>query len=221
MKNIRLFTAVSLLAVLLVSCGGNSKKVSIELSFDTKGESASNYLNWSAGDLSVKDGFDAATGASKAQTTTLFDAVRYDGTEAKKAAIPGSLRSLVLFPVASYSTAEGDNFTVTENGKQLTITFVHRGTATQITTDANGKFNTTDSFKVASGVADNIGGKFLIKDEFLKEGGNKANMADLDWSKVSLTADTTAPDAAVKYNGELTASMKDGVLSVKGTLKAE
>ena len=46
-------------------------------------------------------------------------------------------------------------------------------------------------------------------------------MADLDWSKVSLTADTAAPDAAVKYNGELTASMKDGVLSVKGTLKAE
>ena len=177
MKNSKFIIA----ALVLVAVAGLAvaQKVSIDLRFNTEAADAKNYFNWSANGKAVKDGFDAAIGASKAQSTTAFNAVRYDDDATKKNAIPAGLRSLVLYPVSSWDTATADAFTVTANGKQLVIRFVHRGTAYQITTDNKGKIDTDDSFKIAAGVGENVGGKFLIKDEFLKAGGDKANMADL------------------------------------------
>lgn len=219
MKNSKFIVA----AVALVAVAGlaAAQKVSIDFRFNTEAADAKNYFNWSANGKTVKDGFDAATGASKAQSTTAFNAVRYDNDATKKNAIPAGLRALVLYPISSWNTAAADAFTVIPNGKQLVIRFVHRGTAYQITTDSKGKIDTSDSFKIARGVAENIGGKFYVKDEFLKEGGDKANMASLDWSKIRLVDDEAADDATVDYDGELTASLKKGILTVKGNLKAD
>ena len=219
MKNSKFIIA----ALVLVAVAGLAvaQKVSIDFRFNTEAADAKNYFNWSANGKSVKDGFDAATGASIAQSTTAFNIVRYDNETTKKNAIPAGLRALVLYPVAAWNTATADAFTVTANGKQLVIRFIHRGTAYQITTDSKGKIDTDDSFKIAAGVGENVGGKFLIKDEFLKSGGDKANMADLDWSKITLVDDEAAEDATVDYDGELTASVKKGILTIKGNLKAD
>ena len=219
MKNSKFIIA----ALVLVAVAGLAvaQKVSIDFRFNTEAADAKNHFNWSANGKSVKDGFDAATGASIAQSTTAFNVVRYDNDATKKNAIPAGLRALVLYPVAAWSTATSDAFTVTANGKQLVIRFIHRGTAYQVTTDNKGKIDTDDSFKIAAGVGENVGGKFLIKDEFLKDGGDKANMADLDWSKITLVDDEAAEDATVDYDGELTASLKKGILTIKGNLKAD
>ena len=219
MKNSKFIIA----ALVLVAVAGLAvaQKVSIDFRFNTEAADAKNYFNWSANGKSVKDGFDVATGASIAQSTTAFNIVRYDNETTKKNAIPAGLRALVLYPVSAWNTATADAFTVTANGKQLVIRFIHRGTAYQITTDSKGKIDTDDSFKIAAGVGENVGGKFLIKDEFLKSGGDKANMADLDWSKITLVDDEAAEDATVDYDGELTASLKKGILTIKGNLKAD
>ena len=219
MKNSKFIIAALVLAA--AASLAVAQKVSIDFRFNTEAADAKNHFNWSADGKTVKDGFDAATGASKAQSTTAFNVVRYDNETTKKNAIPAGLRALVLYPVASWDTAVADAFTVTENKKQLVIRFVHRGTAYQITTDSKGKIDTGDSFQIATGIADNIGGKFMIKDEFLKDGGDKANMADLDWSKIRLIDDEAAEDATVDYDGELSASLKKGILTVKGNLKAD
>ena len=212
---------IAALALVAVTGLAVAQKVSIDFRFNTEAADAKNYFNWSANGKSVKDGFDVATGASKAQSTTAFNVVRYDNDATKKNAIPAGLRALVLYPVSAWNTATSDAFTVTPNGKQLVIRFIHRGTAYQITTDNKGKIDTDDSFKIAAGVGENVGGKFLIKDEFLKDGGDKANMADLDWSKITLVDDEAAEDATVDYDGELTASLKKGILTIKGNLKAD
>lgn len=210
-------------ALVLVAAAGMAaaQKVSIDFRFNTEAADAKNRLNWSAAGKSVKDGFDAATGASRAQSTTGFNVVRYDSDATKRKAIPAGLRSLVLYPVASWDTATGDAFTVTANGRQLVIRFVHRGTAYQITTDSKGRIDTGASFKIATGVAENVGGKFMVKDEYLKAGGDKANMADLDWSKISLVDDEASDDATISYDGELKAELKKGILTIKGKLKAD
>ena len=218
MKKI-LFFAAAFAALVTLGCSNNTQKVSLDVRFNALAEDSANYFKWSeGGNAAVADGYDAATGASKAQSTTRFDAVRYDNETSKKAAIPSGLRSLVLFPIASFDTAVNDAFTVTENGKQLTIRFVHRGTAYQILTDSNGKIDMATSFSTAAGVADNIAGKFLLKDEYLVAGGSKNDMNALDWTKITLTADTAAADATRSFEGTLDASYKNGILTVKGSL---
>lgn len=218
MKKI-LFFAAAFAALVTLGCSNNTQKVSLDVRFNALAEDSANYFKWSeGGNAAVADGYDAATGASKAQSTTRFDAVRYDNETSKKAAIPSGLRSLVLFPIASFDTAVNDAFTVTENGKQLTIRFVHRGTAYQIITDSNGKIDMATSFSTAAGVADNIAGKFLLKDEYLVAGGSKNDMNALDWTKITLTADTAAADATRSFEGTLDASYKNGILTVKGSL---
>lgn len=219
MKNSKFLIA----ALVLVAVAGlaTAQKVSLDFRFNTEAADAKNHFNWSANGKAVKDGFDAATGASKAQSTTAFNIVRYDNEATKKNAIPAGLRALVLYPVSSWDTATADAFTVTANGKQLVIRFIHRGTAYQITTDSKGKIDTGDSFKIATGVGENVGGKFMVKDEYLKENGDKANMADLDWSKITLVDDEASDDASIDYSGELTASFKKGILTIKGNLRAD
>ena len=77
----------------------------------------------------------------------------------------------------------------------------------------------TTGFQIAKDVGTNLGGKFILKDEFVKAGGSTNNMADLDWSKITLVPDTADVDADYKYAGVLNAAVKDGILTVKGSLK--
>lgn len=195
-----------------------AQKATIDYKYKVGTDDAGNYFNWSADGTSVKDGFDAASGASKAQSTTKFNVVRFDAT-GKKLAVPEGMRALVLFPVATSAVAKGDNFTVKSEGAKVTISFIHRGTAYVITSDDKGNIDMASSFRKAASLADNIGGKFTLKDEYLLAGKDKIDMASLDWSKVKLVADVADADAGYKYTGSLKASYAGGVLTIKGNLK--
>jgi hypothetical protein len=212
-------TAVAVCGVTLVSLFAvSAQRAVIDFRFNTVKDDGKNYFNWSADGKSVKDGFDAASGASKAKSTSEFNIVRFDST-GKKQAVPAGLRALVLYPETGRGTADSDAFTVKSVWKKVTITFIHRGTAYKITSDGEGVIDTASDFLIAKDVGSNLGGKFILKDEFVKTGGNKNNMADLDWSKVTLVPDTADTDADYKYTGTLTSAVKDGILTVKGSLK--
>lgn len=204
-------------AVLAVSVSAVfAQTAKIDFRFNFQNDDGKNYLNWSADGKSVKDGFDAASGASKAKSTSEFNIVRFDST-GKKQAVPAGLRALVLYPVSVYAISTGDAFTASSSGKKVTVTFIHRGTAYKITSDDNGRIDMMTGFQTAD-VGANIGGKFVLKDEFLKAGGNKSSMNDIDWSKVTFTPDTAAADADYTYTGSLNSAVKNGVLTIKGSL---
>lgn len=197
--------------------GTSEQSAKIDYRFNAIRDDGENYFNWSADGDTVQDSFDAASGASKAQSTTKFNVVRYDETGQKKA-IPGGLRGLVLYPVSPRSTADTDAFTVETQGNQITISFVHRNFAYRIVTDTNGRLNLSDGdFQMAT-VCDNVGGKFVLKDEYVKAGGDKANMADADWSKIPLAADRADSDAGYRYDGTLTLKYSNDVLTMTGNL---
>jgi hypothetical protein len=215
MKYLRFFLGIVLFTGTIFAT--SAQKAKIDFRYNVIKEDSGNYFNWSAGDKTVKDGFDVKTGASKAGSTSGFDSVRYDAT-GKAKTMPSTLRYLMLYPVSARSVAEGDNLTVTANGKQLVIRFIHRGNAFEVFTDKNGIIDLPDSFKIGIGLANNIGGKFLLKDEYVKDGGDKTKAADANWSKIQLVADTADTNATYKYKGTLKAEYKNGILTIKGTL---
>ena len=108
-----------------------------------KEDYTANYFNWTVGkQAAVKDKFDTASGASVKGSTKAFNTVRYAEPAAdKKAAIPAGLRGLLLYPVSNFDVAQFDNLTVSENAGVITVCFVHRGTAYELTTDKKGNFN--------------------------------------------------------------------------------
>jgi hypothetical protein len=179
---------------------------------------AANYLKWSFGTLNISDALDAASGASKMKSTAQFDAVRYDSAATKQAAIPGGLRSLFLFPVAAWSTSVEDSLQVGASGKQVIIRYVHRGSAYEIRTDANGKLNILTGCQIAAGVADNNNNSFVLKSNYVKSGQDPRKMSSLDWSKIRLIHDTFGANASRHYEGILDVAYVDGILTIKGTL---
>lgn len=189
----------------------------IDFRFNAVSDDGQNYLNWSVAGENIADTFDAASGASRAQTTSRFNAVRYDASGQRKA-VPAGLRGLVLYPVASRATADNDAFTVETQGNQVTVTFIHYGTAYRITTDSNGSLSLSGGGFQTASVCENIGGRFLLRAEYVKEGGDRSNMADADWSKIPLVADAADSDADYTYDGTLTLRYANGVLTMTGGL---
>lgn len=217
MKRILFFTM--LLAVAF--CGSSAlyaQSAKIDARMNVLASDATNYFNWSYGSENIKDKFDATSGASIAGSTEKFNSVRYDSLETKKAALPVALRGLLLYPISDYKTMTDDNLTVTENGKVLVIHYVHRGTAYELVTDAKGKFDVLTGAKFAKGLADNVGGEFVLKNEYLKAGGDAKKMSDLDWTKITLVPDTKDAAATSWFQGSLDIGLKKGILTVKGTL---
>lgn len=196
-----------------------AQRLSIDYKLNVFAADETNRLNWSADGKTVKDGYDATSGASKANSTYLLDSIRYEDKTLKTLNIPVGLRCLLLFPLTDFSTVQTDALSVTPEKKQLTIRFVHRGNAYQIKTDEKGRINPATSFFMAPNVADNIGGFFVIKSEYLLPNGNAANMWDLDWSKIQLVPDVANSSVDSQYKGNLNSSYKNGVLTIKGTLK--
>ncbi|MDR2446327.1 MAG: hypothetical protein LBD58_03405 [Treponema sp.] len=217
------FCAAIVAMVAFVGCGGGAAKIDYRMNI--AGLDANSYFNWSAKGVSVQDGFDAATGASKAKSTTRFDqAVTYDIPEnaAKHTgyAIPSGLRGLFLYPVSADSTRVYDNLTVTANGKQVVIRYVHRDSAYEIATDANGKLDITTGCKAARGIATTEDQHtFTLKPEFSKTGEASGNMTDFDWSKATLAPDVFSANATRHYTGALDVAYENNYLTVKGSLK--
>ena len=180
----------------------------------------SNYFNWTLGKQeTVQDKFDAVSGASLKGSTKGFNVVRYAGNAAdKKAAIPAALRSLFLFPLSDWKFVEEYGLQVTNTDGVLTIRFARKATAYELKTDNKGNFNILTGAKIAKDITDKTETGYMIKPEYLKEGGDPAKMSDLDWNKVPLKDDTFASDAAYHYEGTLKFALKDNVLTVNGTL---
>jgi hypothetical protein len=196
-----------------------AQNVTIDYRMNVRAEDAAgNYLKWSFGSLNINDALDTSTGASKMNSTAQFDAVRYDSAETKQAAIPGGLRSLLLFPVADYGTAVNDSLQVGANGKQIIIRYVHRGSAYEFRTDANGRLNVLSGCKVAAGIADNNNNTFVLKSNTVKSGQDPQKMSSLDWAKIRLMNDTHSKTASRYYEGMLDVAYADGILTIKGTL---
>ncbi|ULQ59400.1 hypothetical protein K7I13_13100 [Brucepastera parasyntrophica] len=209
------FIGLTFLAI-LSSCGGQTVKLDARKNVVT--EDPADYLSWTFNGQTFKDQYDAASGASKSASTARFDTVRFDTEATKQPALPMSLRNLLLFPLAPPEVMEADALTVTQNGKALQVRFVHRGTAYELTTDSDGKFDVLTGAKTASRIAENIGGEFVLLPEYVKDGGNTENMADLDWNKIALIPDTYNTAASRWYEGKLDFGFANNILTIKGTL---
>lgn len=196
-----------------------AQNVSIDYRMNIRApDPAGNHLIWSVGNINISDALDTVTGASKMKSTAQFDAVRYDSASARQQAIPGGLRSLLLFPLAPWDIAVNDALQVGVNGKMVVIRYVHRGSAYEFRTDTNGKLNILSGCKVAAGIADNNNNVFVIKPNYLKSGGDPRRMTSLDWNKISWASDTYSSSASRYYEGVLDVSYIEGILTIKGTL---
>ncbi len=192
-------------------------------------DAANNYLTFSGLSGSAnKDQFDAATGASKLESTVMLNAYRTDLLGGK--IMPGALRSLLLYPVADDKTRIDDALSVSmASSGVITIRYVHRGTAYEIVTDKSGKLS-MPSLVVKTrkiGHTDNT-----IHSDFSSNG----KASGVDWAKVwnasiadgkqvgSTTSktgkitDDVANSTVYEYKGDIQVSFDGKILKMAGTL---
>ena len=214
--------ALILLASVSLFAADASADVRINWKLDTAKENyALNNFSWKAGSQAeVKDSFDAASGASLKGSTKAFNAVRYaEPVSDKKAAMPSGLRGLFLFAIADWKLTDSHVLQVTETAGIITVRFIRKTTAYELKTDKKGNFNLLNGSKCAKNIAEKTDNGFIIKPEYLKEGGDPAKMSDLDWSKITLEQDTFNPEAAYHYEGNLKFTFKNSILSISGVMK--
>jgi len=179
-----------------------------------------NYFNWSFAGEKVEDRYDAVSQASLKGSTAKFNSVRYAGAAAeKKLTMPAALRGLFLYAIADWSLVEGDALQASESNGIITVRYAHHGKAYELITDNNGNFDVLKDAKIATNFADkNEDGEYVIKDEYLMEGGDALSMKDLDYSRLAFNPDKYASDAEYHFEGALKFSFKDNVLHISGKL---
>jgi hypothetical protein len=217
MKRNRVLGLVFTLLISSVSIFAQNVTIDYRMNINTA-DPAENYLKWSFGNLNISDALDVTTGASKMKSTPQFDAVRYDSAATRNMAIPEGLRSLLMFPLAPRNIADDDNLQVEANGKQVIIRYVHRGSAHEFRTDANGKLDILTGCKVSAGIAYNNNNVFVLRSNYLKAGADPLKMTSIDWTKLRLITDTFGHSASRHYEGVLDVAYADGILTMKGTL---
>lgn len=213
---------IFLTAVLSFAAADPAKDVRIEYRMNVAGQDyAANYFSWTVDKQpTVKDSFDAVSGASFKGSTKAFNAIRYaEPASDKKAALPAGLRSLFLFPLSDWKLVESHALQVTENKGVITVRFARKTTAYELTTDKKGNFNLLTGSKIAKDIAEATETGFVIKPEYVKDGGDPTKLSDLDWSKLPFKNDTFSAEAAYHYEGALKFAFKKNVLTIAGTLK--
>lgn len=133
--------------------------VHIEYRYNTVTSDAKNTLRWTTDGTKKTDYFDVQTGASVSRATQSLSAI---SVASKNKVLPKALRALLLYAVSPRKTAEQDAFCFTQDGKKLTVQFVHRGVAYRIQSDENGMLDVEKSFFIADHVAENTGGVFTL-----------------------------------------------------------
>jgi hypothetical protein len=210
---------ISIVLAIVTNFSANAQDVAIDMRYNVlKSEPTRDYFNWSIGDKKIHDAYDAITGASKTQSTKEFDAVRYDATTTRRYTIPVGIRHLLLFPVSSRQYTDNFHLTVHEEGQKLVIRFIVYGTVYQINTDDKKQIDIrNDCFRLEEiTVAKSLSS--ALRPQYVLPGGDPANMASIDWSKIQLRPDIAPANASHKYNGILTIGYNEGILTVKGTL---
>jgi hypothetical protein len=229
----RKIALVSALFLLVAAVGAFAADLVIDLQVNTTAaDYANNYLTVTGAPVKLaKDQFDAVSGASKLESTAMFNVYRWDIFGGKL--LPGAFRSFLLYPVADDGTRTGDALTVIKNADgSLTVRYIHRGTANEFTTDKTGKlaFPVTTARTRKIGTTDNK----VISADFSTDGTVKG----VDWKKVwdasntggkpfGTGADKTGaitPDVATStvyiWAGALQFTFDGKILSVKGELNA-
>src|SRR5574344_874537 len=197
-------TKKSFLSVILALCTAAAvcaQNVKINFRFNTVSDDGKNFVAWSAGGTRIKDKYDVLSGASAAHSTAALSAVRYAG--GTKKAVPKGLYVLLLYAVSPYSAAEKDAFTAGEENGTVMIQFIHRSTAYRITSSGKGYIDVSSGFQTAADVCEKKDGVFLLKKDYVKDGGDSSNMADCDWTKLTFTEDLPDPEADAWYTGAL------------------
>jgi hypothetical protein len=207
----------------MVSFSAIAQEVNIDMRYNIlRSEPSMNYINWSIVgnrvNKRINDSHDAVTGASVAQTTKEFDAVRYDSMTTRKYTMPVGIRHLLLFPLPARQYTDNFNLTVREEGERLVILFIVSGTAYKIQTDSQKKININNDCFLAKDLTISNTLSSPIKQRFVKAGSDPSKTSSLDWDKIQFVPDTAASDASRKYSGILTAAYNNGVLSIKGVL---
>jgi hypothetical protein len=219
-----------------------AQELKIEYQYKVTGPDGANFLTFTGPLRQVavnKDALDAASGASKQKATALFTAYQTDVLG--KAAFPGGLRGLLLYPVASQSIRTEDNLQVSKaaNGS-ITIQYVHRGVAYGIITDNTGKINLgpsgaaggTQIFQRTIGYIQGAGPQVLHSD-FSSDGtAAKVNYGAV-WNPStpsgktvgnaqtgSRVPDSPDPASLFYWTGSLQVSFDSNILKISGTLKA-
>ncbi len=179
----RKIVLVSVLFLLAAAVGAFAADLTIDVQVNTVAKDyAGNYLTFTGGAVKiVKDQFvvgaDAVSGASKLESTAMFNVYRFDIFGGKL--LPGALRSFFLYPVADDGTRTGDALTVLKNADgSITVRYVHRGTANEFTTDTKGvlTFPVTTARTRTIGTTDNK----IISADFSSNG----TVTGVDWKKV-------------------------------------
>lgn len=227
---------IALVAVLvLVAAGAFAADLTIATQVNLAvADYANNFFTFKGSvGASDKDQFvlsaDATSGASKLESTVIFNPYRMD-VKGKKL-LPAGLRGLFLYGIADYGTLKADALNVSASDGVITIQSVHRGTAYKIVTDAAGKLafpGGSFSMRVI-GATNNV-----IHTDFSASG----KAADIDWAKVwnpstpdgKVVGTTTAktgkigPDAPgselFAWEGTLQVSFDGKILKLTGELNA-
>lgn len=211
---------LSLLVALFFSCKNTEDALVIDYRVNvSKPSYETNYFNWSFADKKIEDKFDTVTQASMKKTTGEFNSVRYAGkAEDKKLTIPAGLRGLLLYAVADWSLAEGDNLHVSEKDGIITVRYAHHGKAYELTTDKDGNFDVLQNSKIAKDFADaNEHKEYSIREEYLI-GDDPTSMKNLNWDILNFKEDKYTADAPHHFEGKLKFEFKDNVLHISGKL---
>ncbi|MBQ3671196.1 MAG: hypothetical protein II921_06935 [Treponema sp.] len=179
-----------------------------------------NYFSWTANGKNTKDSFDSVSGASKKHSTKDFKAA---ASKNGKSRLPKGIQNLLLFAVSHPDYIAKDTLSFSKNGKAAVITFIHRGNAYKIESDNTGAIDFYSSCFVQTNIADNKGGVFTVKDDFLKEAQNGApsdahNFSSVDWDALTLTPDTPQTSKEENLRGTLRATISGTALKINGTL---
>jgi hypothetical protein len=210
---------ISSILVFAISIFAQAQEVAIDFRYNVhQYEPSKNYFNWLIGSRNIRDSLDATSGASRARSTSQFDAIRYDSNG--RYTIPVGLRQLLLFAVSPERYFINWPITVQEEDQKLVIRFFIRGTLYEIRTDDKKQFDVQNSFFKAPDIGENGStySPFVIRPQYILPGGNERDMNSLDFGKVRWTPDIADTGASRKYKGVLTAGYVKGILTITGRL---
>jgi hypothetical protein len=216
----------------------SAQDLAIDYRYNVAGPDPDNYLSYKSAIRYIEanqDAFDAATGASKYKSTSLFAPIQTDIMG--RATISAGFRGLLLFPLAPASTRTDDNLRVSKEGNIITVQYVHMGTAYRIQTDRNGNITFPRGAYVMRtiGYLNDFSKPQVISADFSANG----TAAAVDWKKVwdpntpqdrTITQGVDAKTGPIRndygdmmamfnWDGALQVSFENSILTIKGTLR--
>lgn len=227
-----------------------NETIKIDLFLDTKKPNSKNHFNWKASSKSenssssssssnssnsYKDSFDTVSGASIVHSTKKFRDFSADSSS-KNLRTPKGLRNLCLYAVSNPEMLSADNFSVTQQGKKLTITFTHRENSYKIETNEKGEIMVPAGFFIklkeknsepkkenqeAPAEKDSKDTKKSEKNEE-NQAPEKTKAETAEPSEIADNFQKDEPEESLKaiFTGKLTANLTaEGILTLKGKLK--